>query len=57
MRKAQLLLDYPAECEQLGLLPRGSDDLHAERLLIRTSGVGNVRTGKPTSGTIKVTVR
>jgi len=57
MRKTQLLLDQPAECEQLGLLPRGSDDLHADRLLIRTSGVGNVRTGKPTSGTIKVTVR
>jgi hypothetical protein len=36
MRKAQLLLDHPAECEQLGLLPRGSDDLHVERLLIRT---------------------
>ena len=49
MRKAQLVLDHPAECEQFGLLPRGSDDLHADRLLIRTSGVGNVRTGKPTS--------
>src|SRR5882672_6264813 len=30
MRKAQLLLDQPAECEQLGLLPRGSDDFHKD---------------------------
>src|SRR5258708_39540297 len=38
MRKTQLLLDSPAECEQIGLLPRGGDDLHAKRLLIRASG-------------------
>ena len=38
MRKAQLLFDHPAECEQFGLLPRRGDDLHAERLLIRPSG-------------------
>src|SRR5512133_3318042 len=35
MTKAQLLFDPPAECEQSGLLPRGRNDLNAERLLIQ----------------------
>jgi len=35
MTKAQLLFDPTAECEQFGLLPRGRNDLNAERLLIR----------------------
>jgi hypothetical protein len=37
MTKAQLLFDPPAEREQFGLLPRGRNDLNAERLLIRLS--------------------
>jgi len=35
MTKAQLLFDPTAECEQFGLLPRGRNDLNAERPLIR----------------------
>ena len=37
MTKAQLLFDPTAECEQFGFLPRGGDDLDAERHLIRLS--------------------
>src|SRR5438034_152766 len=37
MTKAQLLFDPSAECEQPGLLPRGRNDLNAERPLSLTS--------------------